>query len=135
MPPLPLRLRDAEDRHEPAVVDRGTRALEDAAVALDQDRPRPLRERVARRSVDLLRDQEPATLEPGDRGTHGLLVDPHDGHQLDERADAQPATGLARVEAVDRDDQGARLSASRQARVLVVEQVGHGQESTSMQRA
>ena len=46
------------------------------------------------------------------------LVDADLGHQPDQRSHTQPPAGIARVQAVDRDDQGARPRAARLADLL-----------------
>src|SRR5690625_574791 len=101
---LPLALGHGEHREDPAFVQRAPRSMEDAAVAFVEHLARVLGQCVSGRSVLPFGLQQSTAFEPGDRRADGGFVDAELGHQPDDRADAEPAADLARIETVDGDD-------------------------------
>jgi hypothetical protein len=102
---LALGLRHGEHHQHPSVGRGGPPPTEDPGVAVVEDLPPGRGERVAGAPRPALGGKQPAALEPRDRRADGGLVHPEPGQQPHQRSHGQPAVVLARIEAVERDDQ------------------------------
>ena len=110
---LAFGLGHAEDREHPALVQaRPARASKIRRSPSSRIARAPVGQRVAGHAVRARSaTRSAAPLQPRDGRPHRRLVHAELGHQPDDRGDAQPAADLAGVQAVDRDDERARLLA------------------------